>query len=687
MKVLTRALWIARYAAFGLAVAGCGNLAVSSGGGSSSGRTGALTIAVTNALNAKTLAPTIDMNAASYTVTGTGPNSATFTAATTGAAVSESGLAFGSWTVVVNALNAGGTVIGTGTELAQVSTGQTTAVAVTVTPVAGTGSLSLTVSWPSAQVETPSIAASLTPALGSAQSLKFSISGSTGTYSSGPLANGYYTLALTVDDGGAAEAGAVEVVRIVTGQTTNGTYSFANVNQAGGNIQVNITTNMEDPLTVSLAGASPTMNAGGTESLSASVSNYSGNVSYVWYVDGASQSSGTSYVFGSGLGAGSYRVDAVAFAADGTRAGSATTSIQVAKPTMSAVTYDGNGATGGAVPVDSTAYANGQTVTVLGNTGSLVNPGYSFAGWTTWTASSSGGASYAGGASFAIGSGDVTLYAVWIPSALKFSSSGNAIGLTGFSTAPTGALVVPLGVTYLGYYAFQQCYGITSVALPSSLTAIRDQAFYFCSSITSVNLPAGLSSIGGQAFFSCASLASVSIPASVTSIGYLAFQCGALASIAVDPSNPCYASDSSGVLFDKAETTLIQAPETLSGSYVIPSTVVSVADYAFDAAMRMTSVTIPPSVTSIGQSAFYRAGITSVTIPGSVASIGYYAFWYCTSLASVVEQATTPPSLPAGSYAFSNGPSSLSIQVPSASLQAYKSAVGWSDYAGMLVGY
>jgi hypothetical protein len=47
------------------------------------------------------------------------------------------------------------------------------------------------------------------------------------------------------------------------------------------------------------------------------------------------------------------------------------------------VSYNGNGSTGGAVPVDNAAYENGNTVTVAGNTGSLTKTGHSFGGWNT----------------------------------------------------------------------------------------------------------------------------------------------------------------------------------------------------------------------------------------------------------------------------------------------------------------
>jgi len=79
--------------------------------------------------------------------------------------------------------------------------------------------------------------------------------------------------------------------------------------------------------------------------------------------------------------------------------------------TVSHVTYDGSGSTGGSVPTDGNPYVAGATVTVLGNTGSLVKTGYTFAGWNT--AANGSGTSYAGGATFAMGSGDVTLYAKW----------------------------------------------------------------------------------------------------------------------------------------------------------------------------------------------------------------------------------------------------------------------------------
>ncbi|HUU12697.1 MAG TPA: hypothetical protein VM182_03190, partial [Terriglobia bacterium] len=290
--------------------------------------TGGLQISVTNNINARTLVPPIDMTAESYTVTGTGPNSATFTATTTGAPVTENGLAAGSWTIVVNATNPSVELIGTGTAIAQVNTGETTGVAVTVTPISGTGTLSLTVVWPASQVETPSISASLTPALGTAAPLDFIVSGATASYSDTSLATGYYDLAFTLCNNGVAVAGAVDVVRIVADQTTAGTYEFTDVNTPGGTLVVTINTNLQNPLAVSIAGAQATQSEGDTQQLTASVSNYSESMVYTWYVNGASQTTtGSSFTFGSGVAAGYYRIDATVYNADRSRAGAATQNV------------------------------------------------------------------------------------------------------------------------------------------------------------------------------------------------------------------------------------------------------------------------------------------------------------------------------------------------------------------------
>ena len=77
---------------------------------------------------------------------------------------------------------------------------------------------------------------------------------------------------------------------------------------------------------------------------------------------------------------------------------------------------------------------------------------------------------------------------------------------------------VTYNVTSIGYYAFSDCSGLTSVTIPNSVTSIGYYAFYYCSGLTSVTIPNSVTSIGSGAFYYCSGLTSVTIPNSVTSI-------------------------------------------------------------------------------------------------------------------------------------------------------------------------
>ena len=94
----------------------------------------------------------------------------------------------------------------------------------------------------------------------------------------------------------------------------------------------------------------------------------------------------------------------------------------------------------------------------------------------------------------------------------------------------------------------------------------------------------------------------------------------------------------------------------------------------------LESITIPSSVISIDEFAFSGCtGLESITIPSSVISIDESAFVRCEKLLSVTCQATTPPTL--GSSAFNNNAAGRKIYVPTASVADYKAAENWSTYA------
>ena len=223
------------------------------------------------------------------------------------------------------------------------------------------------------------------------------------------------------------------------------------------------------------------------------------------------------------------------------------------------------------------------------------------------------------------------------------------------------SVTIPNSVTYIGKEAFYDCSGLTSVTIPNSVTSIGDRAFFGCSGLTSVTIPNSVTSIGYSAFSWCSSLTSVTIPNSVTSIGGFAFSgCSGLTSINVASGNTHYSSID-GVLYNYVQDTLMQCPGAKT-SVTIPNSVTSIGNWAFGNCSSLTSVTIPNSVTSIGEQAFYGcSGLTSVTLPNSVTSIEYSAFYGCSGLTSV----TIPNSVTyIGNSAFYGCSGLTSVSIP-----------------------
>ena len=217
-----------------------------------------------------------------------------------------------------------------------------------------------------------------------------------------------------------------------------------------------------------------------------------------------------------------------------------------------------------------------------------------------------------------------SLTSVTIPDSVTSIGSYAFFGCTSLTS-----VTIPDSVTSIGDWTFSNCESLTSVTIPDSVTSIGEYAFYYCRSLTSVTLPDSVTSIGNGAFYWCGSLTSVTIPDSVTSIGVGAFAlCTSLTGIWVAEGNSYYASDASGVLFNKDKITLVQCPGTFR-EYTIPDSVTSIVGYAFDGCVSLTSVTIPDSVTSIGERAF--DGCTSLT---DVYYAGSEAQWKAISISS-----------------------------------------------------
>jgi hypothetical protein len=224
-------------------------------------------------------------------------------------------------------------------------------------------------------------------------------------------------------------------------------------------------------------------------------------------------------------------------------------------------------------------------------------------------------------------------------------NNGTTITITGYS-GPGGAVTIPptisvtvnymatnLPVTSIGVQAFADLTSLTSVTIGTNVTSIGTNAFRYCTLLTSVTIPASVTSIEQAAFLHCTLLTSVTIPGSITNIGESAFgSCQSLTAITVNSQNPFYSS-TNGVLFDKGQTTLLQYPGGLGGSYTIPATVTNIGANAFSGPSTLASVTIPSGVTSIGADAFNECySLTSLTISNGVTSIGDGAFYHCEGL-------------------------------------------------------
>jgi len=233
--------------------------------------------------------------------------------------------------------------------------------------------------------------------------------------------------------------------------------------------------------------------------------------------------------------------------------------------------------------------------------------------------------------------------AVVIPTTISFLPV-TGIGIGAFvHCVNLTSVTIPDSVTNIGLEAFIECPDLTSVTIPGSVASVGNSAFYNCVSLTNATIANGVLSIGEGTFAQCTSLGSVTIPGSVTNIGAAAFAgCDAQTAINVDAQNAFFSS-LNGVLFDKAQSTLVEYPGGKIGTYDFPGTVTSIAQDAFASCSNLTRITIPASVTNIGTEAFADCYyLTTATVASGVLTLGEYAFGGCVRLTSVYFQGNAP---------------------------------------------
>lgn len=177
----------------------------------------------------------------------------------------------------------------------------------------------------------------------------------------------------------------------------------------------------------------------------------------------------------------------------------------------------------------------------------------------------------------------------------------------------------------IGNLCFNGFSGLTSVFLPNTVTKIDGMAFADCISLPSITIPSGVTYIGSQAFTGNKSLTSIIIPSGVTMLDYATFfMCQSL-----------------------------------------------------------TSATLSENITKLGDDVFKFSGLQTIAIPSGVTEIGQYCFAFNYSLVSATINAVTPPTLQNNNI-FYGSDRLAAIYVPAGSVNAYKAANGWSDYASII---
>ena len=236
-------------------------------------------------------------------------------------------------------------------------------------------------------------------------------------------------------------------------------------------------------------------------------------------------------------------------------------------------------------------------------------------------------------------------------------------------------IVIPASVTSIGGLAFSGCGSLSSIVIPPSITSIGEGAFGGCGFLSSIVIPDSVTNIGNGAFNNCASLQYLSIPKSVICLNGNPFADWNGRLECLSP-NFIYEDD---VLFCKGKSKIISFRNKNIESYVIPSSVTSIGDWAFCGCSSLSDIVIPSSVTRIGNSVFRGcSSLSDIVIPSSVTSIGDRAFKDFCSLSSIV----IPDSVTSiGCSAFYDCGSRSSIVIPSS-----VTSIGDSAFGGFLYG-
>ena len=217
--------------------------------------------------------------------------------------------------------------------------------------------------------------------------------------------------------------------------------------------------------------------------------------------------------------------------------------------------------------------------------------------------------------------------------------------LIGDLVLPNDGSIVKIGDGYwdgdfCGYPGFIGCEYLTGITIPASVIEIEMSAFTECCSLQVVTIEqnSNLNKINEGAFSYCSSLKDIFIPAN-TQLEYPNYTfngCTKLRNIKVSENNSLYL-DIDGNLYSKDKTILwCYAPGKPNNTFIVPNTVVTLADNSVVSCNYLNHVVVPNSVTTIGCYTFCGSeNLVSVSLPDTIQSIGIGAFSWCTNLSNV----------------------------------------------------
>lgn len=303
---------------------------------------------------------------------------------------------------------------------------------------------------------------------------------------------------------------------------------------------------------------------------------------------------------------------------------------------------------------------------------------------------------------FGKGSANSTVNSLAVDSAAKYSPFYSS-KCTGITTINYNAInffaIYNSGSSTNNFLSSTQLPNVTTVNIGNNVEIIPKYFLNNYTKITSITLPTTLKYIGTYAFSGCTRLTSFTIPECTllrfaftqsTSAGILngctgitTINYNAISAIRVNEptaTNPTLSSDEMN-----STTSFWGTLSNLTTINIGNNVQVIPGGFLGSVQPKVTSITIPSSVTTISHGAFYGSKLTSIDLPSSVTSIGNYAFWSCSSLTSITIRSTTPPTLSSSYlYTFPDPSQNYTIYVPASAVNTYKTTSRWSSWASKI---